>query len=243
MAKQPKIILWDIETAPIIAATFSLYPEKIDHSNILQDWFIICACWKELGSKEVNSLQIKKAGNDKELVKALRDVIAEADLLIHQNGNSFDLPKLNSRLIYHQLPPLPPIPTLDTLKEIRKVGAMSSNRLDYLGAHLIGQKKVETGRGLWLKAMEADRKALKDMTTYCKGDVNLLEKVYLRLRPYMKTHPHLGVLRGHDRDRSCHKCESTRLQNRGTYVTAAGLTKQRMMCVACGSWQTFPVKK
>lgn len=243
MARKPRVILWDLETAPIIAATFSLYPERIYHSNILEDWFIICACWKELGEKEVHHLQIKTKGDDKELVSKLRDIIADADCLVYQNGDRFDLKKLNSRLIYHRLPPLPPVPTVDTLKQVKKIGAMTSNRLDYLGAHLIGQKKIETGRGLWLKAMNADKTALKDMVNYCKQDVNLLEKLYLRLLPYMKTHPHLGVLRGHDKDVSCRVCDSTNIEKRGTYVTNTGALRQKHQCKKCGSWTIYPVKK
>lgn len=245
MAKKPKILLIDVESAPALTATHTLWPNGISYKSIVQDWFLICACWKWLGEKKIYSSQIKNETEDKKVADDLAKVWAEADIVIGHNHKKFDSRKLQSRLIFHHLPPLANTPLVDTLLEVRKTSAEISNRLDYLGIHLIGEKKRETGQELWLKAMKGNKEvqALTDMVRYCKQDVNLLEKVYLRLRPYMKTHPHLGVLRGHDRDRSCHKCESTRLQNRGTYVTAAGLTKQRMVCTECGSWQTFPFKK
>lgn len=245
MAKKPKILLIDVESAPALAAVHTLWPNGISYKAIVQDWFLICACWKWLGEKEVYSSEIKKETQDKQVAADLAAVWAEADIVIGHNHKKFDSRKLQSRLIYHQLPPLANTPLLDTLTEVRKTSAEISNRLDYLGIHLIGQRKLETGQELWLKAMKGtkEQQALNDMVKYCKQDVNLLEKVYLRLLPYMKTHPHVGVLRGHDRDVSCHKCDSTKLQNRGTFVTVAGLVKQRMCCTKCGSWQSFPVKK
>lgn len=242
MKNNPVVLLWDLETAPMITATFSLYPERIDHTHIIQDWFIISASWKLLGKSGVQSLCIKKEGDDYELVKKLREVILGADLLVHQNGDRFDVKKLNARLIYHKLPPLPQIPTCDTLKEIKKIAGMSSNRLDYLGHYLIGQRKMETERGLWLRAMKGDKTALKKMVAYCNQDVLLLESVYMRLRPYMKTHAHIGVLRGHDRDVSCRKCGGTHMNKRGLMVTASGHKQQRYQCLDCGSWSSYPLK-
>jgi hypothetical protein len=46
---------------------------------------------------------------------------------------------------------------------------------------------------LWKKCVAGDKEALEYMETYNKGDVILLEKVYLKLRPWVKGHPNLNL--------------------------------------------------
>lgn len=229
---EPKVVIFDVETAPMITASFSLYPESIGHNNIIEDWFMICAAWKELGKKKVESIAIKKRGKDKDVVSVLRDALADADILIAHNGAKFDIKKLNTRLIYHRLPPMPRIPMVDTLKEVRKVASHSSNRLDYLGQVLGVGKKQETSHGLWLRAMSGNKEAIAEMVRYNIQDVILNEKVYNILRPYMDTHPHMGVLSGGGR-LNCPKCASDNVVHWGGHVSATGVYKKKMKCNNC----------
>jgi hypothetical protein len=64
-------------------------------------------------------------------------------------------------------------------------------------------------------------------------DVILLEKVYLKLRPWIKNHPNLGIIsssRG-----VCPNCHSSDLMLRGFGFNKA--TKyRRMQCQGCGAW-------
>lgn len=233
---KPKVIFFDIETAPIIATTWSLYPKSLSHENILKDWYIICGAWKLAGNKKVQSTQISSTLTDKQVCKDLRNALSNADILVTHNGDKFDIKKLNARLIYHNLPPLPLIPTVDTLKEVRKIAAFTSNRLDYLSKQLIGKGKIKTEYNLWLDVIKDDKKALKKMVDYCKVDVIRLEQLYDRLRPYMKTHPHIGVLSGEDRLCSCNKCGGTNLKKNGIRATASGIKKQEVQCLDCFSY-------
>lgn len=251
MAKIPKIVLYDLETLPMVTATFSLYPDSIGHDNILSDWSIISACWKELGKKTIYSSSIiddpkafkKNVNNDLVVVKRLREVFQDADIIIGHNSKKFDTKKLNARLIYHGLDPLPSgIQQVDTLSEVRKVAAFSSNRLDYLGKHLLGEGKMETSRGLWLRVLRGDKKAVQEMVTYNKQDVQLLEDVYLKIRPYIKSHPHIGVLHGEDKQHSCPKCGSTDLRKKTTRYTAAGVKRLQKQCMGCFGYHTFNYK-
>ncbi len=241
-AEKAKIIIFDTETSPIITTTFSLYPESISHHNIIQDWFIISACWKELGSDKVSSASILKPTEDKEVCKKLREALLSADIIVAHNGKKFDIKKLNARLIYHKLQPLPQIPMVDTLVEIKKVAQFTSHRLDYLGTHLLGEGKLPTSDGLWLRALKGEKKAIKEMTDYCKVDVVRLEQLYLRLKPYFKSHPHVGVIANgvkHD----CPKCGSINTQKRGSSITTAGNKQQRLQCQDCGGWHQVPLTK
>jgi hypothetical protein len=231
-----KIIVFDIETSPVIANTWTLYPKYLSHDNIIQDWFIICAAWKEVGKDKVHAVKIDKLGDDYNVVKTLRDALAEADVIVGHYIDKFDIKKLNTRLIYHGLDPLPKIPTVDTKKEACKIGAFTSNKLDYLSKTLLGEGKIQVEFGLWLEVMKGSKKALKEMVEYNKVDVIRNEGVYLKLRPFMKNHPHRGAMIGEERNCSCRACGSTNVKKNGIRHTAAGLKKQEIQCRECHSY-------
>lgn len=248
--KALKIVLWDIETSGIITTSWNLYPEYISHENMLQDWFIISTAWKELGSDKVHTVSLlddpkrfkKDNTDDYHVIKTVRDMLEDVDILVHHNGDKFDLKAFTWRLIYHGLPPLPKMVTVDTLKEIKKISRATSNRLDFLATTLVGAGKQEPPKGTWLRALKGDRSAIKDMVKYNKIDVDILEGLYTYLRPYMATHPHVGVLLGNDKALSCTKCGSTKLKRNGVRVSAAGVKKQECQCQKCGSYQRIPFK-
>ena len=79
--------------------------------------------------------------------------------------------------------------------------------------------------------MEGDEPAQKRMARYCKQDVKLLEKLYLKIRPFIRNHPHMGEVKGHE----CGACGSRHLQSRG-YRRTKTMRIQRLQCQKCGSW-------
>ena len=238
--KQPRIIIWDIETSEMIVKSWGLWNQNHSHKSIVQDWNIICISWKVLGKKKVHTLSLdfnKSRSNDYDLCKDMRDILVTADALVHHNGNAFDLKKFNARLIYHSIDPLPPIICIDTLKEARKIAKFSSNRLDYLGTHLGLGAKLETGgQGLWDGVRDGDPKALQLMISYCEQDVLLLERIYLKLRGYMKSHPNLTL---DTDDITCPKCGSPRKHRYGTRRTASGMIRQQYKCLDCYGYYTL----
>jgi hypothetical protein len=251
MGKTPRILLWDIETNPILAATFSLYPDSIQHGNIIHDWSIICAAWKWLGVEKIYSTSVlddpkafkKDINNDYVVVKKLRDVFQDVDILIGHNSKRFDTKKFNARLIFHGLDPLPSgLQQLDTLQEVKKVAAFTSNRLDYLGQHLCEGGKIHTTPGLWIRVLKGDKSAVKEMVTYNKQDVKVLEDVYLKLLPYMKSHPHVGAIDGNDKNYSCPKCGSEDLVNPKIRYSAAGIKRIQKQCKNCHGYTTYIYK-
>ncbi len=241
MGKKATVLFWDIETSPIQVNTWSLWPNSISHESIIKDFTIICGAWKKLGNKTVHAVSITKPYHDKQVVKQLRDALAEADVLVGHNADKFDIKKFNTRLIFHGLDPLPNIPTVDTLKMVKKVAAFSSNRLDYLSKQLTGQGKIHVDYELWLRIMKGDKKALKEMVEYNKVDVIRLEEVYLKLLPYAKSHPHIGVINGEHRHLSCPTCGSTNMKRNGTKVSAAGIKTQEMQCQDCFHYTKRPL--
>ncbi len=220
-------------------ATFGLKVDYIPHENIIQDWYIICGCWKTLGEKTVKSVSViddperfaKSPIDDYHVVKTLRDTLSSYDIIVHHNGDKFDIKKINARLIYHGMEPLPPLVMVDTLKEARRVASFTSNRLDYLGTFLGFGGKDKTSHGLWLKVLSGCVKSIKEMVKYNKRDVDLLEKVYIKLRPYMKSHPNMnrtGI--------ACPKCGGHDIQLRGFATNRNGTTHQKFQCKTCFSY-------
>ena len=119
----------------------------------------------------------KDPENDSSLVKALWDLIDEADVVIAHNGDKFDMRKANARFVAHGLGPASPVKQVDTLKVARRYFMFNSNKLDHLGAHLGLGRKVDTGGfETWAGCMRGDMKFWKRMTKYAKQDVDLYAK-------------------------------------------------------------------
>ena len=239
MKQKAKIVIWDIETSFISTYVFGLkHNDFIPFDNIIDDWFIICASWMELGDKKAKSIDItldkkrfnKNHKDDYIVVKKLREVLIDADLVIAHFGDKFDLPKLNARLIYHGLDPLPPIKTLDTKKEVARIASFTSNKLDYLAQHLKLGKKMDTDAELWRQCTQGNTNAIKKMVAYNRVDVEMLKKVYLRLRRYFKRHPILFI-----DSPVCPVCGSKHYQQRGTFITIT-MRYKRYQCQDCGHW-------
>jgi len=232
-----KIVFWDIETSTMTVRTFSLYPEKINHSDIIQDWYIICACWVEGDNKSIKSVSVlddpkrfkKDPRDDYYVVKKMHDVMTEADTIVAHNGDKFDWKKLNARVVYHKLPPLPPITKIDTLKVAREF-QFSSKALDYLGKHLGTGGKIHTSTGLWERCEIGDKKALKEMVKYNKQDVIALRNLYKRLAPYTNKVSVSTIGRCTNSD-----CNSTHLIKQG-FRKGKVNTFQKWQCQDCGRW-------
>lgn len=214
------------------------YKIRIDYDNIVEERAIICVAWKWQGEREVHSLNWKKRGDDKQLLKEFIPIVESADEVVAHNGDKFDVPWLKARAAYHRIPITPYIKTVDTKAQSARNFYFNSNRLDYLGQFLGVGRKIETDFDLWKDVMAGDERALARMIRYNKQDVRLLEQVFLALEDYNKHKTHVGVLKGGDRT-DCPRCASSRSRKRGTSVTAAGFRKQEWGCTDCGKrWQT-----
>jgi hypothetical protein len=237
--EQPKILLLDIETSPNLGWTWGKYQQDIIRFN--KEWFILCWSVKWLGKPKIitralpdYSLYGKDPENDMKLMLDLWDLIDEADVVVAHNGDEFDIKKINSRFAFHGITPPSPVKSVDTLKMARKYFGFTSNKLEDLVKSLaIGKDKLETGGfDLWLKCLGGNVEAWKRMIQYNKRDVELLEEVYLKLKPWDITHPNYGVYQG---ERVCPRCGSDNLHSRGYYRTNT-LTYNRFCCNDCGGW-------
>ena len=182
----------------------------------------------------------KDKENDGALVKHLHEFLDQADVVIAHNGDNFDIKKCNARFIFHGLTPPSPYQTVDTLKIARRHFEFDSNRLDALAKYFgIGGKLPHTGKHLWLGCMSGDLKAWKMMRQYNVHDVDLLEEVYEKLRPWSTNHPNFNL---YTRETACPVCQGKKFQKRGHLMTRTG-QKPRLQCTTCGKWSLGLLEK
>jgi len=235
--KQPKILLLDIETAPIVG-TFWRIGRKVSltHENITKDWFIICwsARWlfNEDTMGECVTSQEAVDGDDERIMRILWNLLESADILIGHNIAGFDLPKINTRFMVNDIMPPTPAMVLDTLSAA-KAHSFSSNKLDFLGMLVTRKGKLKTEYDLWKRCLRGEQEALDYMLKYCKEDSLLLEEVYLFLRPYMRSHPNLSLM-ADVKELTCGVCLSPGMVEVGDYYT--GVNKYvSYRCPNCGA--------
>ena len=246
--KKKNIIVWDLETSPALTFTWGLFKQNIDHDYVIEPWTILCAAYKKLGSKKVHTISVFDEDNknkkldykdDYLLCKKLREVIANADIIIAHNGNSFDTKMFNTRLVYHGLEPIPPsVMTVDTMREARKILRSPSTSMNYLCRYFGIDEKIHTSKHLWLDIVFPDspslarKSAMNKMVKYCAQDIKVNEKLYMKLLPYMKAHPNLADANTHN----CPKCNSDNTVRNGIKRNRSGLARQEFKCNGCGSY-------
>ena len=201
----PKILLFDIETSLMEVYVWGLYKQFIPHTNIIKDqngnektWYVLSWAAKWLFDDQIQSDIVTPkeavARNDKRILESIWKLLDEADIVIGHNGDRFDIRKLNARFIDNEMIPPSPYRTIDTLKVARKEFAFVSYKQDFLTKHFKLEQKLSTEFQLWVDCMHGNQARLNEMQEYNRHDVMGLEEVYLKLRPYIKNHPNLGVL-------------------------------------------------
>jgi hypothetical protein len=224
-----KILSLDIETRPAVVYTFQAYDTTINPEQVIEPGGVMCFAAKWVGERPIHFWSEWNAGREG-MLKALSELLDQADAVLTYNGNRFDLPKIQGEFLLAGLTPPAPVTSIDVLKTIKKMGFMI-NKLAYIGPLLrLGSKLKHEGFGLWRSVCEGDVKAQARMEKYNKQDVILLEKLYLRVKPYIVNHPHLGLSK-----QECGNCESTHTQSRGWRRTKLFRT-QRLQCQDCGAW-------
>lgn len=233
----PKILLIDIETAPMRSLIYRLWNNYIPYDSVTSEWFIISYSCKWLNEKEIRSNKLTHDEilneDDFKLVLELWEYLDEANIVIAHNGKKFDIPKMKTRFLAHNLPPTSFYQQIYTLEVAKKEFAFTSNKLDSIAKFLGIPGKIETGIELWKLCMEGNEEALDMMEKYNRNDVVVLEKIYLKLRGYIKSHPNWNLYTDHD-EAVCPACGSSHVNQDGHYYTSTG-KYDTFKCMECGA--------
>lgn len=233
-----RVVTIDIETSPMTAYVWGLFKQNISPEMIIRDWVILSVCAKVLGEPKPFYADVREYRtpdgyyDDSALLQIIWQILDSADVVVGQNSKRFDTKKINARLLAHGMPPPSPYLQVDTLLATRAVAAVSSGRLEWIGPLIANAQKSRHGKfpgmSLTKECLKGNPAAWEEMRRYNVRDVVVTEKLYTKLRPWIKGHPAFF-------SSGCPRCSSMDLQPRGTYRTGIG-EYQRFRCGGCGGW-------
>lgn len=191
--RAPRILFFDIETAPITGYTWGTYEQSV--IKVLKDWFVLSYAAKFKGDERFFYLDQRFStpiDDDFMLLSGIHHLLSESDIVIGHNSARFDHRKLNARFIKHGLAPLNHYQVIDTLKIARKHFAFTSNKLADLAKFLDCDIQKSThskfpGFSMWDECMKSNTDAFAEMESYNKTDVAVLEAVFNKLAPWDQT--------------------------------------------------------
>jgi hypothetical protein len=227
-----RTLLIDIETSPNLAHVWDLWNQNVGLNQLIESTEMLCFSAKWLGKEEIGFSSVYGDGKET-MVHAAHMLLDMADVVMHFNGKSFDVPHLNREFLLAGLKPPSPYRQIDLLLAIRKQFRFPSNKLAYVSKALGLAGKVEhEGHVLWVKCLAGDSEAWARMETYNRQDVQLLEELYEHLQPWIPGHPSHGSFTGED---VCPACGSANLAKQGHAYTQMSRF-QRYRCGDCGKW-------
>jgi hypothetical protein len=234
----PKILLLDIETAPLKAFVWRLWRQNVYFDQLISDWFMLSWSAKWLLEPEILSQRLSgkeaRTEDDKRIVETLWHLLNQADIVIGHNCEQFDVPKIKARFLYHDLPPTTFYQQVDTKKVASREFGFSSNSLNSI-ARLFGiEQKIETDFTLWVHCLEGSEEHLKLMEEYNRHDVKILEEVYIKLRPYIKGHPNYNLFIDSESP-VCPHCGGKDLKFIGYYYFTQTGKYRNYRCTSCGA--------
>lgn len=244
MKNKARILVLDCETAPLEAYAWGLRDQNLGIEQIKHDQYMLMWAAKWVGEEEVHSDALinhpscfrDNKRDDRQIALSLRKVMDEANIIVTQNGEHFDLKWANTLFLKHNIEKPSKFYSVDLLKESRNQYYSVSHKLDFRGRQLaLGQKMPHEGFRLWLECMGGNKSAWECMIAYCCQDVRLTERYYLKLRPRMKNHPNVNMFKQPTLfgQMKCGACSGNNLVMTGYNYYATG-KKKRYRCKNCG---------
>jgi len=212
--RKPNIISFDLEVSPALGY---FYPPTWETGILktMERQKLMSFAWQLVGTKKIHTWCLndfvdysRDPRDDRALTEELHTILSDADILLGQNSDNFDVKMANYFFIMNDLEPIPPTKYLDTKKIAKRYFRFLNNTLDNLGEELgVGGKTKVTVKDLWEDAfLHQDPEAWRLMNEYCANDVRVTTEIYLKMRGFMHSHPSVSRISG-DFD-SCPRCGS-----------------------------------
>jgi len=244
----PKILTIDIETSPNLADVWSIWNVNVNLNQLRESSRIICWGAKWYGEDETIFMSEYSEGYEEMLAGAYY-LLDEADIVVHYNGDRFDIPWLQGEFARQGWTPPATYQNIDLIKTVKKQFRFPSNKLEYVVKTLgLQEKLTDHDHSLWTKCLmeahTAEERAVKaeawqKMEEYCRNDVEIEEALLERIQAWIPSMPTFGLYgpEGSEELDVCQNplCGSDRLQWRGYAYTK--LSKfHRYVCKDCGKW-------
>lgn len=245
---RPKVLVLDIETFGLVVETWGIWQQVITPDQIIKDWCIASWSAKWLGDPPnkvmyMDNRDRKDPRDDERIVRGMHKLLNSADIIVTQNGKSFDMKRLNARFAFYDLTPTNPYKHFDTKRVAKNKFGFTSNSLKHLCEYLhIKYKKSDhkkfPGRELWRQCEKRNPQAWKEMEKYNKLDVLATEEVYKKLEPWDKS---INFAIYSDLQEIVCNCGSKRFHSRGVETTKTCVYR-RFQCQDCGNWSKGPLQ-
>lgn len=172
--------------------------------------------------------------NDIVLVYELHEIMSEADIILGQNSDNFDIKMANYFFIKNDLDPIPPTRFLDTKKIAKRYFRFPNNTLDMLGEELgVGGKTKIKHADIWYECFkEHDLEQWELMKEYNENDVRITTDIYMKMRGFMRQHPSVSQLSG-DLE-ACPNCGSHDYRIKAYRNSNTSSYKQYQCCICNG---------
>jgi RNase_H superfamily len=236
---EPKILTIDIETAPNLAAIWSLWDLHVGIDQIQQVGSMISVAAKWENNDKVMFFSDYHTGH-KEMIVAIHGLLSEADVVQGWNSKRFDEKWLNSEFLLQGLFAPRPYKTVDLMTVVKSRFMFPSYKLDFVSQRLGVGKKIGNERGwkLWQDCIfgtpEQKATGWKEMRLYNCNDVVITENVKHAIRGWIHNYPAVGSVRVGDAP-DCFVCHSTNLKADGVF-RAGVYDYPQYQCLSCGTW-------
>lgn len=126
--------------------------------------------------------------DDSELVKAYCAELDKYDVIVGWNSKLFDVPVLNSRMLFHGFRPYEPRMHVDLMyKATGSSIAIGRKSLDNVSKYFgVENRKTPLDPRTWDDADHGDKEAFKKIIEHCEADVLVLRDVYAKLKPMVR---------------------------------------------------------
>lgn len=235
----PKILIYDIETSPIVSAHFGLGKQVIRHGQLLEPfnyYRILSIAYTWIHEDKVHNLVFDQKNRCcKKLIQDFAALLKEADIVLGKNNFRFDDKHISSQMLLHGITDQEKA-IWETIREdlesqMRRHFYLPSYSLDYISSlvGLGGKDKMEFSDWVESYILQCP-KALNKMVVYGNKDVRDTRDLILLLWPFMRFKYNLSKTNG----LVCKKCGGHNLIKNGKRMQKSGL-RQQFLCSGCGS--------
>jgi hypothetical protein len=228
-----RILVIDIERLPGLARVWEPKTRYVSINNFTRLPSLLCFAAKWVGDDATTFHSIWSDGQQ-DMVEAAWELYDEADIVVTYNGIRFDNKHLKSEWAVSGLTPPAPWKDVDLFAVNRQQFGFESKSLSHLCYRLgLDNKSGHYDPVMAEKCIDGDPDAQALMRTYNEGDVRITEQAYLKLLPWIKSHPHVAPLPADTEAKACNRCGSSDLARNGTYL-AQQIRYVRYTCNTCG---------
>lgn len=236
----PKVLLFDIETAPAVSYHWGRWKVNVGVSQVIQRPYVITWAAKWLGHDFVMSDMLpnyegfeKNPTDDYPIVHSLWKLLDSADIIIGHYVKKFDMAFMNARFAVHGFPPISPSKLVCTKELATKHFKFEANSLAELADSLGVENKNKMDFEDWKNCVQGTGtvEGWEKMQEYNIQDVNVLEQVYLKLRPFDSSHPNISLYY-QDSEIRCTVCGSKELDKieKKAYTPLSSFESYRCEC-------------